>query len=156
MPATALAVAAPTAPARSRGRAAAGAGRPAQPAAIRRRTDARGATLTSHPCLGGPQCYKHVAALLDKQAKKNKDFATKLNVLFIAHNIIKESKKSAGAKSKFGEQCGGAGQGRAGQGRAGGAAAGAARRSCSSASGARDPGACTAGGPSRPALHTPP
>jgi hypothetical protein len=48
------------------------------------------------------QCYKHVAALLDKQAKKSKDFGHKMNVLFIIHNIIKESKRAAGPKSKFG------------------------------------------------------
>jgi hypothetical protein len=73
---------------------------PPPPDAIR----AGAGTLTTHPRLARTQCYKHVAALLDKQAKKNKDFASKMNLLFIAHNIIKESKKSAGAKSKFGER----------------------------------------------------
>jgi hypothetical protein len=47
------------------------------------------------------QCYKHVAALLDKQIRKTKDFAQKMNVLFMFHNIIKEAKKAHGPKNKL-------------------------------------------------------
>jgi hypothetical protein len=47
------------------------------------------------------QCYKHVAALLDKQIRKTKDINQKMNVLFMFHNIIKEAKKAHGPKNKL-------------------------------------------------------
>lgn len=52
-----------------------------------------------------PQCYKHVAVLMEKQQRKAAgNSRVKLNVLYVASEVLRFSRKQLGAKDLYGKR----------------------------------------------------